>query len=255
MTQSNSQDDARSRAAQSHAQPHRGEHGEHGGRSARTLDGAATPKLPAPEGQGRNAPVPLPCGERGSARGNTSPRAAQRAAAHNSSSESSKPRSPHPLRGGIGDTGTARDFPAITIPDPTFWQSKASLLASGLDTVVEAFDIAIPEAMCDRLADYAEAQAAFLAEALLPRRLCMPFRRQQPGTLAAPLAVVRGASPQRWGRASLAPGAKTDRGPRRHRGKAGEGACRNTAGRRSVALWKLEPGGCRSPASKADRGG
>jgi hypothetical protein len=51
MTQSNSHHDARSRAAQSHAQPQRGEHGEHGGRSARTLDGAATPKLPAPEGE------------------------------------------------------------------------------------------------------------------------------------------------------------------------------------------------------------
>lgn len=54
--------DARSRAARSHAQPLVGEHGEHGARSRRTLDGAATIQAPR-TGSGDNGPAPLPCGE------------------------------------------------------------------------------------------------------------------------------------------------------------------------------------------------
>ncbi len=61
-------------------------------------------------------------------------------------------------------------MPAITIPDPSFWRSKASLLASGLDTVVEAFDIAIPDTMCDRL-EAARLRAEALSEDLSGREV------------------------------------------------------------------------------------
>lgn len=52
--------DAPSRAAQSHAQA-LAEHGEHGARSRRTLDGAATPQASL---RGSGTPEPLPSGER-----------------------------------------------------------------------------------------------------------------------------------------------------------------------------------------------
>lgn len=169
MALSNSPDDVRSRAAQSHAQPPGGEHGEHGGRSARTLDGAATPKLPAPEGQGRNAPAPLPCGERGSARGKPSPQAAHRAA-NRPVRGSDRLCSPHPLTGGSGHTGGSRPLPNVIAPPLASWGAKAALLAAGLDTVVEAFDLSISDSMCERL-EAARLRAEALSEELTGREL------------------------------------------------------------------------------------
>ena len=99
---------------------------------------------------------PLPSGER------SFPSAALRAA--------SGFRSPHPLTGGIGDTGDWRDLPGVTIPDPSAWQSRASLLASGFDTVVEAFDVHIPDSMCERL-EAVRLRAESLSEELSGREL------------------------------------------------------------------------------------
>lgn len=62
-----SRNDARSRAAHSHAQPQGGEHGAHGARSRRTLDRAATPHA-LRMGYGDNSPASLPRGERERAR-------------------------------------------------------------------------------------------------------------------------------------------------------------------------------------------
>jgi hypothetical protein len=64
---------------------------------------------------------------------------------------SANSRFPHPLTGGIGDTSAWRDLPSISIPAPSDCSSRAVLLASGLDTVVEAFDIQITEATCEIL--------------------------------------------------------------------------------------------------------
>lgn len=84
--------------------------------------------------------------------------------------ELARPRSPHPLTGGIGDTSSWRDLPAVAIPDPTECRRRAALLASGFDTVVEAFDIEISEHMCEAL-EAARLRAEALSEELTGRAI------------------------------------------------------------------------------------
>ncbi|EPY02961.1 hypothetical protein [Magnetospirillum fulvum] len=73
-------------------------------------------------------------------------------------------QSPHHLIGGIGDTlHGGRSLPSLNLPANGVWQNRAFLLASGFDTVKEAFDIEIPELIEERL-EGAKQQAASYSE-------------------------------------------------------------------------------------------
>lgn len=79
-------------------------------------------------------------------------------------------RSPHPLTGGIGDTWEGRNLPSVSIPDLAQCCSRAALLASGFDTVIEAFDIEIGEHVCEWL-ETARLKAEALSEELTGRQV------------------------------------------------------------------------------------